>query len=396
MNSVEIIDTKNTLKNEVHQLISNAKKEVRMLNDSEMNRVEEIKEEIRKLNGELEELEKDTQLPEDINIEKNKRQMEKKNFSLVAAIRNAASNKQQDELTQAVIDAGQENMRNIQTKYQGQIQIPSAEFRTITKATEGTDVVATDIYDIAQAIHDHSVLSELGCRVITGLVGDVQFPVITTANATWESEVATTSATTPTFSSVKLAPKRLSCVVPISKMLLAQDSAGIERAVRNEITKAVMGKLEATLFGSGAGSATQPAGIFNGTISTTISDFASITNLEATNDGKDGYGEKKYLMAPNVKAKLRSMIKGTNGTGMVMENGEVDGTKASISAFVPTNDLAYGDFSNVVVGIWDGLDIVVDNYTLAADGCIRLVVNFYCDAQVTRTGAISVAKIATT
>ena len=175
MNSVEIIDTKNTLKNEVHQLISNAKKEVRMLNDSEMNRVEEIKEELRKLNGELEELEKDTQLPENINIEKNKRQMETKNFSLVAAIRNAASNKQQDELTQAVIDAGQENMRNSQTKYQGQIQIPSAEFRTITKATEGTDVVATDIYDIAQAIHDHSVLSELGCRVITGLVGDVQF-----------------------------------------------------------------------------------------------------------------------------------------------------------------------------------------------------------------------------
>ena len=391
MNSVELMDKKNILKEEAKQITSNARQEIRMLSDEENTKIKEIKEEITKINEELRSFE-DIQLPETINL-KPKKQMENKNFSLVAAIRNAASNKQQDELTQAVIDAGQENMRMSQTTYTGQIQLPSAEFRTITKATEGTDVVATDIYDIAQAIHEKSVLSELGCRVISGLVGDVQFPVISTANATWEAETATTAATTPTFTSVKLAPKRLSCVVPISKMLLAQDSTGIERAVRNEITKAIMGKLESTVFGAAAGSATQPAGIFNGTISNTIAAFSDITALEALTDGYDGYGEKKYLMAPNVKAALRSMIKGTNGTGMVMENGEVDGTKAAVSAFVPANDLAYGDWSNLTVGIWDGLDIVVDNYTLAADGCIRLVVNFYCDAQLTRSGAIAVAKI---
>lgn len=385
------MDRKNILKEEAKKITSNARQEIRMLSDEENTKITEIKEEITKINEELRSLE-DVQLPETINLKKEKR-MEKKNFSLVAAIRNAASNKQQDEFTQAVIDAGQENMRMSQTSYTGQIQLPSAEYRTITKATEGGDVVATDIYDIAQAIHEHSVLSELGCRVISGLVGDVQFPVISTANATWEAETATTAATTPTFTSVKLAPKRLSCVVPISKMLLAQDSAGIERAVRYEITKAIMGKLESTVFGAAAGTATQPAGIFNGTISTTIASFGDLTALEALTDGYDGYGEKKYLMAPNVKAALRSMIKGTNGTGMVMENGEVDGTKAAVSAFVPANDLAFGDWSNLTVGIWDGLDIVVDNYTLAADGCIRLVVNFYCDAQLTRTGSIAVAKI---
>ena len=391
MNSVELMDRKNILKEDAKKITSKARQEIRMLSEEENTKITEIKEEITKINEELRSLE-DVQLPETINLKKEKR-MEKMNFSLVAAIRNAADNKQQDEFTQAVIDAGKENMRMSQTKYQGQIQLPSAEFRTITKATEGGDVVATDIYDIAQAIHEHSVLSELGCRVISGLVGDVQFPIISTANATWEAETATTAPTTPTFTSVKLAPKRLSCVVPISKMLLAQDSAGIERAVRYEITKAIMGKLESTVFGAAAGTTTQPAGIFNGTISTTIASFGDLTALEALTDGYDGYGEKKYLMAPNVKAALRSMIKGTNGTGMVMENGEVDGTKAAVSAFVPANDLAFGDWSNLTVGIWDGLDIVVDNFTLAADGCIRLVVNFYCDAQLTRTGSIAVAKI---
>ena len=393
MNSVELIEKKNNLVNDVLSITSKARKEIRMLTDEENTQLTEIENKIKEINEELRQL--DVQLPEEVenNIKNTERKMTEKRFSLVTAIRNVASNRQQDELTQAVIDAGQENMRSAQTAYTGQIQVPASEFRTVTKSVEGVDVVATDIFDVAQAIHNKSVFAELGCRIIDGLVGDVQFPVVSEANATWESETATTAATTPTFTSVKLAPKRLSCVVPISKMLLAQDSAGVERALRTEILKAVMGKLEGTIFGSAAGSATQPAGIFNGTISNTVAAFSDITALEATLDGKDGLNEKKYVMAPNVKALLRTMIKGTNGTGMVMENGEVDGTKAAVTGFVANDKLAYGDWSNLVIGIWDGLDIVVDNYTLAADGCIRLVINFYCDAQLVRNNAIAVATI---
>ena len=151
MNSVELMDRKNILKEEAKKITSNARQEIRMLSDEENTKITEIKEEITKINEELRSLE-DVQLPETINLKKEKR-MEKKNFSLVAAIRNAASNKQQDEFTQAVIDAGQENMRMSQTSYTGQIQLPSAEYRTITKATEGGDVVATDIYDIGCPTH---------------------------------------------------------------------------------------------------------------------------------------------------------------------------------------------------------------------------------------------------
>lgn len=392
MNSVELIEKKSSLVAEVTAMTAKARSEIRMLTEDENTRLDSIEKEIKQINEELRQL--DVELPEEIEnkLENTKKMSKEIRFSLVKAIRNAAANRQQDELTQAVIDAGQEEMRGAQVTYTGQIQLPS-EYRTVTKAVEGADVVATDVFDVAQAISNHSVFSELGCRIIDGLTGDVQFPVISEANATWEAETATTAATTPTFSSVKLSPKRLSCVVPISKMLLSQDSAGVEKAIRTEIVKAVMGKLEGTVFGTGAGSATQPAGIFNGTISNTIAAFSDITALEATLDGKDGLEEKKYVMAPNVKAALRTMIKGTNGTGMVMENGEVDGTKAAVTGFVANDKLAYGDWSNLVIGMWNGLDLTVDNYTLAADGCIRLVINFYCDAQLVRSNAIAVATI---
>lgn len=392
MNSVELMEQKASLKEEANAIINVAQKEIRMLNDEENKKLGEIKEQIEMINGEIRKL--DVELPEDIKqINKKETMTRNENFSLVKAIRNVAANRQQDDLTQEVLNAGAENFRMTGNDYQGQIQLPNPEFRTITKATEGEDVVATDVFDVAQAIHNKSVLASLGCRILSGLTNDVQFPIISEANATWESEIATTSPTTPTFTSVKLSPKRLSMVVPISKMLLAQDSAGVERAVRNEITLGIMGKLESTIFGTAAGSATQPAGIFNGTISNTIADFEDVVNLEAGLDGKDTFGECKYLLSPTAKAKLRGMIKGTNGTGMVYEYGEVDGTKAITTGFVGAGKLAYGDFSNLIVGIWDGLDIVVDNFSLADQGQVRLVVNFYCDANILRAGSILKAQI---
>lgn len=391
MNSVELMDEKQQLKDEVKKITELAKKEIRMLTDEEKGKLNEIKEQIEKINGELREL--DVELPQETNNQKTKETMEK-NFSLVKAIRNVANNVAQDELTQSVINEGMAEMRGTGNSYQGQIILPT-ETRTVTKTVEGADVVATDIFNVMEAIHSKSVMAELGCNIISGLTNDVQIPLISSVNCTWEAETATTSDSTPTFTSVKLQPKRISCVVPISKMLLQQDSTGVEAAIRNEITKAIMGKLESTVFGNAAGSATKPEGIFynGGSALTQITSFADVCAMEAGLDGYDNYGEKKYLMSPTAKAALRGMIKGTNGTGMVFENGEVDGTPAYATQFVPTNDIAYGDWSNLIIGLWSGLDLVVDNYTLAADGCVRLVVNFYADAKLARSGAIALRTL---
>lgn len=390
MNSKELLEQRNALKIEVDNIINLANTEVRELTEDEAKRYNEITEKIKEINNEIRNLNVALTIENNIN---NKTQKMEKNFSLVKAIRNVASNKMQDELTQEVINAGIEEMRRTGNSFNGQIQLPT-EVRTVTKSVEGVDVVQTDIFNVTESINSKSVLSQLGANIVTGLVNDVQIPVISTVNCTWEGETATTSDSTPTFTSVKLSPKRLSCVVPISKMLLSQDSTGVENAIRNEISKAILGKLEATIFGSAQGTTTQPQGIFytSGSL-TQVTNFADICALEAALDGTDGYGEMKYAMGVNAKAALRGMIKGTNGTGMVFENNEVDGTPAFATQFVSGNNIAYGDWSNLVVGIWSGMDIVVDNFTLAADGQIRLVVNFYADAQLARPNAIAVATI---
>lgn len=394
MNSVEIMDKKQQLKDEANAILDNCKQEIRMLNPEEENKLNEIKNQISDLNEELRSLEETVELPEEINIKNNKK-MTEKNFSLLNAIRSVANNKALDEVSQAVVDCGQEEMRKAGLNYVGQIQLPNEEYRTITVSTEHDDVIATDMFDVVKPLNAKNVLIQAGAKFITGLVGDVQYPVMSAINTTWESETGSAQDGTPTFTNVKLTPKRLTTVVPISKQFLLQDSVGAERAIREEIINAINSKLEATILGSAAGTTTKPAGIFytSGTLDT-ISDYGDICDMEADVEDANIYGDMCYIMSPKAKAALRSMVKTGTNNGLVFENGEVDGTRALSTSNVKNGHIAYGDWSNYIIAQWGNIDLTVDNVSLAANGQIRLVVNAYFDAKPLRSSAIQVAKIA--
>lgn len=407
MNSVEILERKATLKEEANNMVETARVEIRTLTDDETNRINEIKQELNTLNDELRKLDVDlpVETEKEIISNSNIRNTMNKSFSILTAIRNVAENKQMDELSQAVINNGADEMRNAGINYVGQIQIPMAEeYRTVTVSTEHDDVVATDMMNVLEPLHAKNTLIASGVKFLSGLKGDVQYPVMSAINATWEGETSTTSASTPTFSNVKLQPKRMSVVVPISKQFLIQDSVSAEQAIRNEIVNAINAKLEATILGTANGSSTQPTGLFySASALTSITDFAGITNMEAgiESANMEGYS---YICSPTAKGKLRNMMKGkiaTSGNattvncgGAVYENGEIDGTKCLTTSNVTSSNIICADFSQMVLAQFGNLDITVDNVTLAADGCVRLIVNSYWDFKVLRSGSYSVATIA--
>ena len=341
-------------------------------------------------NNECDECDKCDEYKEDIN-KRNITKMNKK-FSLIKAIRSVANGQPQDSITKAVLAAGAKEMRSSALNYTGQIQLPGEARASITVDAEGEDVVATDLFDIVKPIQNRNVMAQAGAKFITGLVGDVQYPVMSKGAVTWEGETATANAGEPTFTNVKLTPKRLTAVVALSKQMLAQDSVGVENAVREEIINAVNAKLESTILGDAEGSTTQPAGLLNGT-PVSITNFAGICDLEAGLDGVEGYGEPKYIVSPKAKAALRGMAKGTKSTQLVFEDGEIDGTQAFCTAHLADKNLVYGDFGQYVIAQWGAIDITVDNVTLAAEGQVRLVVNCYFDAKPLRSNAIVAGKI---
>lgn len=322
--------------------------------------------------------------------------MKEQRFSLLKAIRNVAENRQLDNVTAAVCNEGMKEMRAAGLNTVGQIYIPTMETRAaVSVASEGVDVVATDLYDIIEPLRAKNVLVQAGAKFYTGLTNSAQIPVMTGSNVNWAGETAAATDGNVLFNNVTLTPKRLTAYVDISKMLLAQDSIGVENAIRQDLINAINSKLESTILGKGAKSATSPAGIFNGKTPTKVTDFEGLVGLEAKVEEANVLGGISYIASPSARASFRNMMKGSRGTAqLAYTDGTLDGTQVFSTSNVESKTFVVGDFSNLAIGSWGGLDIVVDNYTQAVNGMIRLVVNAYFDAVQIRPEAFQYGTFA--
>ena len=379
MNSVEIKTRISEISERMKAIVELCKTEVREMTEDEDKEFKALREEIDKKKEELKALEAklceyEEELPkdeeEDPKEEKNNRNKKMKT-SLVKELRKAIDN----------------NEKSI---------VINAETRTMQVTGSGVhdQVVETEIQGILEPLYAESVLAKLGVRFYSGLPkGDVQVPIMGKGSVGWAGEVAAASATGNTFTTKLLQPKRLTAYVDISKQLLAQDTIGVEAAIRRDIVNALNDKLEATIFGAVAGDSTKPAGIFYNATETNVDNYAGLCAFEAALDDANINGAKKYLMGNTAKATFRSMIKGTNATGMVLEANQIDGTPMLNTSNVSTKKFVFGDFNYLAVGSWGDVEITIDQYTQAVNGCIRLVINAYFDAVVLRPEAFKFGNV---
>jgi len=351
------------------------------------NREEEKPEEVEKPEEEVEKPVEEVEKPVEEKAEKREINKENKN--------NINIMNKQNSLVKELRNAIENNQKSITV---------AAENRTVTVQGYGTgesavdgvhdEVIETEIQGILEPLYANSVLANLGARFYTGLPhGDVQVPKMGKGSCGWAGEIEAASASGNTFTTVKLSPKRLTAYVDISKQLLAQDTIGVEAAIKRDIVNALNDKLEATIFGAVAGDETKPAGIFYGATETNVDTFAQLCAFEASLDDANVNGQKKYLMGNTAKATFRSMIKGTNNTGMVLENGQIDGTPMLNTSNVSTKKFVYGDFNYLAIGSWGDIEITIDQYTQAVNGCVRLVINAYFDAKILRPEAFKFGNV---
>lgn len=319
------------------------------------------------------------------------RKMEKK-FSLLKTIRSLAENKPLDDNTNALIEQGRTEMRKSGLSAQGQIVLPTEQRAVVSVTAEGEDVVATDVFDLLTPLRAKNVLAQAGAKFYTNLVGDVKIPVMNGSNVTFEAENGEAKDGAPEFTSITLSPKRLTAYVDISKQMLAQDSVDIENAIREDLINAINGKIEEAVLSDFTGSTTQFKGVFAEVAPTAVADFKALVDKEADIEDANVNGTPCYILSNKAKAALRAMAKGTKSTQLVYENGEVDGTPAYNTSHVKDTNYLYGDMSNIIIGVWAGIDMVNDIYTQAAKGCIRLVVNLYVDAKIARPNGLTAGK----
>lgn len=247
------------------------------------------------------------------------------------------------------------------------------------------DVIEEMIPGLLEPLYSENIIAKMGTRMYKGLpLSDIRIPEMGKGTAGWIGEVTAASASNNTFGSVLLQPKRISAYLDISKELIVQDTIGVEDALRRDIYNALVSKVQETFLSADAGTTTKPAGIFNGVTATNITSYEDLCDAEAKQEDSNANSVKRYIMSNKAKAIVRGMIRGTNNTGMVWENGEIDGTEVISNSQIPTTMYAFGDFSNIVFANFGDIEVVVDPYTQAVNGCIRLVINAYFDWKKTR------------
>ena len=379
MDSLTLIDKREQLKKKAEDLISIAEKELRKLNDKENDELNSIKKEIADLDNEIKNI-------ENRNTKTNKVMAK---FSLLKAINDVANNRQLDERAQEVVSKGISEMRKAGQSFTGQIVLPM-EMRSDIQATvaaAGQENVAEDKLGILEPLRANLVLVNAGASYMTGLIGDVSIPVYSGSNVGWAGEVSTASDGAGTFSEVTLSPKRLTAYIDVSKQFLIQDSNSAEEMLKRDIVAAISNKLEATILGSEAGSNTQPAGLFNGVVAdSTAVTYKDIVNMEAELEDANVMGNIKFIVSPSAKADLKTTEKG-NTDNFLMEGNELNGYPVMCTSAVTGKGVIMANWSDLVIGQWGGIDLVVDPYTQAANGKVRLVINAYFDAKPRRTEA---------
>ena len=379
MDSLTLIDKREQLKKKAEDLISIAEKELRKLNDKENDELNSIKKEIADLDNEIKNI-------ENRNTKTNKVMAK---FSLLKAINDVANNRQLDERAQEVVSNGIAEMRKAGQSFTGQIVLPMEMRSAIqaTVATAGQENVAEDKLGILEPLRANLVLVNAGASYMTGLIGDVSIPVYSGSNVGWAGEVSTASDGAGTFSEVTLSPKRLTAYIDVSKQFLIQDSNSAEEMLKRDIVAAISNKLEATILGSEAGSNTQPAGLFNGVVADNAAvTYKDIVAMEKNLEDANVRGDIRFIVSPSAKADLKTTEKGTSDN-YLMEGNELNGYPVMCTSAVTGKGVIMANWSDLVIGQWGGIDLVVDPYTQAANGKVRLVINAYFDAKPRRAAA---------
>lgn len=386
-NTLELLDKKEQLTIQAKNILTAGKSESRKLSADEENAYNDLCKQIADVDKEIRDIN------DKLNKETNKvikRTMSK--FSLIKAVNDIANNRNLDERSQEVVNAGIAEMRKAGQSYSGQIVLPIEERGNIqaTVATNGQEVVAEDKLNILEPLRANLVMAQAGATYMSGLVGNVSIPVYSGSNVGWAGEVNAATDGAGKFSEVNLEPKRLTAFIDISKQFLIQDSVSAEEMLKNDIVRAISNELEKTILGNAAGSNTKPAGVFNGvTADTTALDFKGIVDMEEALEDKNVTGNLAFIVAPNVKATLKTTLKSTGVSGYLMEGGEVDGIPVYSTSACTSKGMVLGNFSDYVIGQWGGIDLTVDPYTQAASGKVRLVINAYFDAKPRRAEAFA-------
>jgi HK97 family phage major capsid protein len=270
---------------------------------------------------------------------------------------------------------------------------------TVGTATAGGHTVATDLAadSFIEMLRNRMAVMAMGARSLTGLVGNVAIPRQTSgATSYWVAESGAPTEGAQAFDQVSLTPKTVGAFTDISRKLLLQSSIDVESFVRTDLAASLALAIDlAALNGSGASN--QPTGIINtsgvGAVDLTSGiSWADVVELESDVGAANAdVGSLGYMTTAALRGTMKTTLKSAGVSGYLWEgDNTINGYKAMVSNQVPAGKIVYGNWNDLIVGMWGALDITTDIYTGSTSGTVRVVALQDVDVAVRHAASFSV------
>ena len=314
---------------------------------------------------------------------------EVRDFSLVKAIRAMAnpSDRQAQKDAEFEFECSAEAARQYGKDAQG-IMLPAEVLKTWGKrdinSSDDSTLISEDYRggDFIDVLRNESSVMQAGATMLRGLQGNVVIPKKTAASsAGWiATEGNAASESEFTSGSVTMSPKVIGAFTDATRLLLQQSSLDVENLIRDDLTKSIATAIDLGAL-AGSGSSGQPTGIANtsGINTTTFAaanpTWAEIVAMESAVANDNALtGSLGYICRPADFGTLKTTEK-ASGTAqfVVSPDNTMNGYNVIRSNQVTSGDFYFGNFADLLIGMYGGLDITVDPYALSTSGGVRIV-----------------------
>lgn len=393
-NSVELKQERAGFITEANEMLELCKNETRNFTTEEQVSYDEKMSKIDELKKSIEMIERQEKLNAEIASKVvapvSNEPKEVRNFSFFKAV-NDFTNGKLDGVEREMHEEAVNEARSAGRSING-LGIPSFMLESRADVTQaGSAIAPTNVLGFADAMREASVFDKVGANILTGLSANTTIPVAGASSVEWEGEVDAAADGGAQFGKVELTPTRLASYVNISKQLLLQNGAAAEQAIIRDLGRATAQKMDAAIF-STAGVSGAPDSLGELATSTftesaysnlasIMLDFVSAEQTLAEAGGLEG--NLAYVASPNLMAQLKQSAQ-VAAVNAGMQGALVNGyptyfTNGCTKSAGVSGDFFFGDFSKLYMGMFGGLDIMVDPYSVAVNGQTRLVLNQYMD-----------------
>lgn len=262
-------------------------------------------------------------------------------------------------------------------------------------AAKGGEFVLDSPGGFIDLLRASSIGAQLGAQVMTDLVGNVPFAKQTSdvvVSFVGENPASGVAATDMGTGQVTLSAKTMQGRAIATRQLLRLASYSYEDKLQNSFANAHALAFDRQGF-HGSGAAGQCTGIYAApdvgavAMGAVAPSWAKITDMIAAVAVQNAHaGRIGFASSTQLAGRLKNQVKSTAAVSPFVwegriDDGNIDGYRALASTQIAANlgaaadehGFIFGNFAELVYGMWGGLEIVVDNVTGAPSGLVSFI-----------------------